>query len=75
MRIPQTTLSRTRSFGSCERSRQLLREVNSLDETFPSEGYGDFSVRWLLVHMVEEYARLAGQADLLRERLDCSTGV
>ena len=31
------------------------------------------SVRWILVHMVEEYARHAGHADLLRESLDGAT--
>ena len=34
----------------------------------------DVSVRWVLVHLVEEYARHNGHADLLRERLDGVTG-
>ncbi|MEV8371666.1 DinB family protein [Kribbella sp. NPDC056861] len=33
-----------------------------------------YSLRWVLVHMIEEYARHNGHADLLRERLDGSTG-
>ncbi|MGW6528622.1 DinB family protein [Streptomyces venezuelae] len=32
------------------------------------------SMRWVLVHMIEETARHAGHADILRERLDGSTG-
>ncbi len=28
------------------------------------------SLRWILVHMIEEYARHCGHADLLRERID-----
>ncbi|WP_380279841.1 DinB family protein [Kitasatospora purpeofusca] len=32
------------------------------------------SMRWLLVHMIEETARHAGHADILRERLDGSVG-
>lgn len=32
------------------------------------------TLRWVLVHMVEETARHAGHADILRERLDGSTG-
>ena len=28
------------------------------------------TVRWLLIHMVEEYARHAGHADLIRESID-----
>jgi uncharacterized damage-inducible protein DinB len=36
--------------------------------------HGHVSLRWVLVHMIEEYARHAGHADLLRERIDGSTG-
>jgi uncharacterized damage-inducible protein DinB len=32
------------------------------------------SLRWVLVHMIEEYARHNGHADFLRERLDGATG-
>jgi len=32
------------------------------------------SLRWLLVHMIEEYARHNGHADLLRESIDGQTG-
>lgn len=35
---------------------------------------GTTSVRDILVHMVEEYARHVGHADLLRERIDGRTG-
>lgn len=35
---------------------------------------GDLGVRDVLVHMVEEYARHCGHADLLRERIDGRTG-
>jgi hypothetical protein len=31
------------------------------------------SVRWILVHLVEEYARHAGHADLIRESIDGAT--
>lgn len=34
----------------------------------------DFSLRWVYVHMIEEYARHNGHADLLRERIDGRTG-
>jgi uncharacterized damage-inducible protein DinB len=33
-----------------------------------------FSLRWILAHMIEEYARHNGHADLLREAIDGSTG-
>jgi uncharacterized damage-inducible protein DinB len=32
------------------------------------------SLRWVLVHMIEEYARHCGHADLLRERIDGRVG-
>ncbi|NBU16771.1 MAG: DUF664 domain-containing protein, partial [Actinobacteria bacterium] len=32
------------------------------------------SLRWILVHMIEEYARHNGHADLIREAIDGSTG-
>lgn len=35
---------------------------------------GAMSLRWVLVHMVEEYARHNGHADLLRERIDGRVG-
>ena len=35
----------------------------------------DVSLRWIYVHMIEEYARHNGHADLLRERIDGTTGV
>lgn len=33
-----------------------------------------FSLRWIVVHMIEEYARHNGHADLLRESIDGATG-
>ena len=33
-----------------------------------------FSLRWILVHMIEEYARHNGHADLIRESIDGRTG-
>ena len=37
-------------------------------------GEGKFSLRWIVVHMIEEYARHNGHADLLRESIDGATG-
>jgi uncharacterized damage-inducible protein DinB len=36
---------------------------------------GTVSLRWVLIHMVEEYARHNGHADLLRERIDGAIGL
>ena len=61
--------------AECEHSRGLVAAVPGLDVTGTrGTGGGRFSVRWLLAHMIEEYARHNGHADLLRERLDGSTG-
>ena len=35
----------------------------------------DVNLRWIYVHMIEEYARHNGHADLIRERIDGATGV
>ena len=37
-------------------------------------GRRELNVRWVYLHMIEEYARHNGHADLLRERIDGLTG-
>ncbi|MEV7281696.1 DinB family protein [Streptomyces sp. NPDC093111] len=57
----------------CRRARAIVEAADSLDVT----GHIDeevFSLRYVLVHMIEEYARHNGHADLLRERIDGATG-
>jgi len=49
----------------------------SLDEVFErtrSTGVVRYQVRWVYLHMIEEYARHNGHADLLRQRIDGATG-
>jgi uncharacterized damage-inducible protein DinB len=45
----------------------------SLDDTFVHRGEV-MSLRLIYLHMIEEYARHMGHADLLRERIDGTTG-
>jgi uncharacterized damage-inducible protein DinB len=54
----------------------VLREVASLDQPTarPRRNGATPPVRWVLVHMIEEYARHNGHADLLRQRIDGSVG-
>ena len=59
--------------AACERSRQVFTRVPSLDETGDLRGT-PVSARWVATHMLEEYARHNGHADLLREALDGATG-
>ena len=55
-----------------EDSDRRLRASGSLDRpTEGVDGNGDhWSLRWILVHLIEEYARHCGHADLLREAVD-----
>lgn len=49
--------------------------LEDLGATVPlPDGQGEIAVREVLVHMIEEYARHAGHADLLRERIDGRVG-
>ena len=45
-----------------------------LDKTFQHPKWGEMSLRWIYLHMIEEYARHNGHADFLRERIDGVTG-
>lgn len=63
---------------ACALSRQLV-EGRSLDEVADYSPRGGttvdhFSLRWIMTHMIEEYARHNGHADLLRERIDGAVG-
>jgi uncharacterized damage-inducible protein DinB len=45
-----------------------------LEHEFTTKRRSAISVRWVYLHMIEEYARHNGHADLLRERIDGTTG-
>ena len=51
-----------------------LDEATDLDAMVPVRPGEEASVRDILIHMVEEYARHCGHADLLRECIDGRTG-
>lgn len=61
-------------------SRQILDGLlaagpQALSQTHPAwGGRAHVSLRWVLTHMIEEYARHNGHADLLREAVDGETG-
>lgn len=62
---------------ACERSRDAVASRASLDDLTASASNrtGErFNLRWVLLHMIEETARHAGHADLLREAIDGTTG-
>ncbi|WP_406062241.1 DinB family protein [Micromonospora sp. NBC_00860] len=58
---------------ACARSREVAASVD-LDHVVPHPQLGEVSVRWILVHMIEETARHAGHADILRELTDGECG-
>ncbi len=53
-------------------SQTYVQAAPSLDQlTIEPNGEGEhWSLRWILVHMIEEYARHCGHADLIRESID-----
>lgn len=57
-------------------AEQFVADAPDLDviRTIPDDPRGSVSLRWVLVHMIEEYARHLGHADLLRERIDGAVG-
>jgi uncharacterized damage-inducible protein DinB len=59
--------------AQCETSRQIAAG-RELDETGQGRDQR-ISLRWIYVHMIEEYARHNGHADLIRELIDGSVGV
>jgi hypothetical protein len=64
---------------TCVRSRAAVAAVvaeGGLDALAkrPNRRGHFFSLRWILLHMIEETARHAGHADLIREHIDGTTG-
>ena len=59
--------------GEWELARQAVAGV-PLEATFEHESRGALSVRWVYGHMIAEYARHLGHADLIRESIDGVTG-
>ncbi|MZD08747.1 DUF664 domain-containing protein [Streptomyces sp. SID5785] len=57
----------------CARSRAVVSSFASLDDTVERGGV-TISLRYVLTHMIEEYARHNGHADLLREAIDGAVG-
>ncbi len=57
------------------RTRLIQGEAEALATAHPAwGGRGRVSLRWVLVHLIEEYARHNGHADLVREFIDGQTG-
>jgi len=59
--------------AECANARRLVGAAPSLDVS-GERGGERFSLRWVMNHMIEEYARHNGHADLIRERIDGLVG-
>jgi uncharacterized damage-inducible protein DinB len=72
--------TRAEAFGAWEaevvHARRIEAAAPSLDVTGTDRRYGtEFSLRRVMLHVLQEYARHNGHADLIRERIDGVTGV
>lgn len=71
---PEALQSRYRT--ACERSRHVVSNASGLDQLSVKtlRDGRRFSLRWVLLHLIEETGRHAGHADLLREAIDGVVG-
>ena len=62
--------------AACARSDEIVAETPSLDDRAAvAHGFfGHVTMRWILIHMIEETARHAGHLDILRELTDGQAG-
>jgi uncharacterized damage-inducible protein DinB len=67
---------RRRYTDACDGSREVVAAARDLDQlSVQPRGNGQhFDLRWVMLHLIEETARHAGHADLLREAIDGTTG-
>jgi uncharacterized damage-inducible protein DinB len=67
---------RERYRTACDASREVVAQAPDLDRLSarPRRGGPHVDLRWILIHMIEETARHAGHADLLRESIDGTVG-
>jgi uncharacterized damage-inducible protein DinB len=59
--------------SECIQAREIT-SAHELDDTGKQRNGNLVSMRWILIHMIEEYSRHNGHADLLRQRIDGATG-
>jgi uncharacterized damage-inducible protein DinB len=60
----------------CDWARDVFAaaELDEIGKEKSPRSGKEFSMRWIMVHMIEEYARHNGHADLIREAIDGTTG-
>jgi hypothetical protein len=60
--------------AECAHSRAIARSRRLDDRGAHPRRREPVALRWVMTHMIEEYARHNGHADLLREQIDGATG-
>jgi hypothetical protein len=75
---PDDTIESVVAFYRAEvdHARRIVASAPSLDDfSAKATRFGEHvSLRWIMVHMLEETARHAGHLDLMREKIDGQTG-
>jgi hypothetical protein len=71
LRVPDLLAAYSAAAGETSR---IVAGVLHLGQACADEESSHLSVRWVLLHLIEETARHAGHADLIRETLDGSRG-
>ncbi len=74
-----TSATRSQAFAAWQReveaARRIEQDAESLDVTGHQVKWGaDVSLRLVMLHLIHEYARHNGHADLLREGIDGTVG-
>ena len=59
--------------AQCETSRKIAA-AHELTDTGTHRLAGEVTLRWVYLHMIQETARHAGHADIIREQIDGMTG-
>jgi len=59
---------------AAESNDGIVAAAGSLEQRCRDDNYADLTLRWVLVHMIEETARHAGHADIIREQIDGVVG-
>jgi uncharacterized damage-inducible protein DinB len=71
---PEELRQRYREAG--DRTRRIVSEAAGLEQpsVLPLRDGRHFTLRWVLLHLIEETARHAGHADFLRQAIDGTVG-
>lgn len=72
--LAQFAVSRSRSDIVLRELAASTDSLGTLSRTSDRHTGEPFSLRWVMVHLIEEYARHLGHADLIRESIDGETG-